>query len=310
MKAVRIHQYGNADVLQIEDISVPDIKEDEVLIKIHATSVNPVDWKIREGYLRAMNLHTLPLTLGWDVSGTIEKAGSAVNNFQIGDEVYSRPAIERNGSYAEFIVEKANEVARKPKTMTHLEAASIPLAGITAWETLVTTAHIAKGQKVLIHAASGGVGTLAVQIAKAKGCYVIGTTSETNISMVKELGANEVVDYKKQDFSKMYSDIDVVLDTLGGTIQDQSWKVIKKGGILVSITQNPSIEVADNLGVRGAFVFISPNAAVLNELTTLIDAGKLKAVVSSVFSLDEMKQAHLLSESGRVKGKIGIKVIQ
>jgi NADPH:quinone reductase-like Zn-dependent oxidoreductase len=154
------------------------------------------------------------------------------------------------------------------------------------------------------------VGTLAVQIAKAKGCYVIGTTSETNISMVKELGANEVVDYKKQDFSKMYSDIDVVLDTLGGTIQDQSWKVIKKGGILVSITQNPSIEVADNLGVRGAFVFISPNAAVLNELTTLIDAGKLKAVVSSVFSLDEMKQAHLLSESGRVKGKIGIKVIQ
>ncbi len=308
MKAVRIHQYGNADVLQIEEIPIPEIREDEVLIKIHATSINPVDWKVREGHLKAMNLHNLPLTLGWDVSGTIEKTGSNVTEFNIGDEVYSRPAIERDGSYAEFIAVKAAEVTRKPKTMTHLEAASIPLAGITAWETLVTTAHIEKGQRVLIHAASGGVGTLAVQIAKAKGCYVIGTTSETNVALVKSLGADEVVDYKKEDFSELLSDIDVVLDTLGGVVQDKSWKVLKKGGILVSITQNPNAEIAEKLGVRSAFVFIGPNVPVLNELTALIDTGKLKAIVGNVFRLEEMKQAHLLSESGRARGKIVIKV--
>lgn len=309
MKAVRIHQYGNVDVLKTDEIPVPEITSDEVLIKIYATSINPVDWKVREGYLKGMNLHKLPLTLGWDLSGTIQKTGIAVTDFKIGDEVYSRPALDRDGSYAEYIAVKAIEVAQKPKTITHLEAASIPLVGITAWEMLLTTAHIEKGQKVLVHAASGGVGSIAVQIAKAKGCYVIGTTSESNIDMVKSLGADEVIDYKKEDFSESLSDIDVVLDTLGGVVQEKSWKVLKKGGILVSITSNPSAEMADKYGVKKGFVFIGPNVPVLNELTTLIDSGKIKAIIDCVFGLDQIKQAQNYSQSGRAKGKIAIKVI-
>ena len=308
MKAVRIHSYGTSEVLQLEEISIPDIAADEVLIKVVAASINPVDWKVRAGYLKLMNVHKLPLILGWDVAGIIEKTGSEVTNFKPGDQVYSRPALERNGSYTEFMTVKANEVAFKPTSITFEEAASIPLAGITAWESLVTTAAIQPGQKVLIHAASGGVGTLAVQIAKAKGCYVIGTTSAANIDLVKRLGADEVIDYKTQDFSQLLTDIDVVFDTIGGKTQDDSWKVLKKGGILVSITVRPKAQTAKEYNVRSGYVFIKPNVPVLNELTNLIDSGQLKPVIGATFSLDDIKKAHELSETGRAKGKIVIKV--
>ena len=309
MDAVRIHSYGNSDVLKMENISVPSIADDEVLIKIYATSVNPVDWKVREGYLQGMNLHKLPMTLGWDVSGVVEETGSKVKKFKIDDEVYSRPPLERDGSYAEYIAVKENEIAFKPKSITHEQAASIPLAGITAWEVLVNTAHIKKGQKVLIHAASGGVGTLAVQLAKANGCYVIGTTSTANVDFVKKLGADEVIDYKNQDFSTILKDIDVVFDTLGGEIQEKSWKVLKEDGILVSIAGQPNPESAKKYNARYGFVFIKPDAVVLAELAKLIDAGKIKPVVGNVFPLADIKKAHDLSQSGRAKGKIVIKVV-
>jgi NADPH:quinone reductase-like Zn-dependent oxidoreductase len=309
MKAVRIHEYGNSEVLRVEDIPIPEIKDDEVLIKIYATSVNPVDWKVREGMVKWRNLHQLPLTLGWDVSGVIDKTGSKAQKFKVGDEVYSRPSIDRNGSYAEFIAVRENEVALKPKTITHEEAASIPLVGLTVWESLVTTANIQAGQKVLIHAAAGGVGSAAVQIAKVFGCYVIGTASEKNIEFVRNLGADEVIDYRKQDFSQLLKDIDVVFDTVGGSTQENSWKVLKEGGMLMSIINKPDEATASQFKVKSGYIFVQPNARVLETLGHLIDTGKLKPVVGLVFPLDEIKQAQELSQSGRSKGKIVIKVI-
>lgn len=308
MKAVRIHDYGTSDVLTIEDIPIPEIKEDDVLIKIFATSVNPVDWKVREGLVRWRNLHQLPLTLGWDVSGVVDKIGSKAHKFKIGDEVYSRPSIDRNGSYAEYIAVRETEVALKPKTITHEEAASIPLVGLTVWESLVTTANIQAGQKVLIHAAAGGVGSMAVQIARIYGCYVIGTASEGNIDFVKNLGAHEVIDYRNQDFTQLIKDVDVVLDTVGGTTQENSWKVLREGGMLMSIINKPSDEIANQYKARSGYIFVQSNGRILETLAHLIDTGKLKPVVGSVFSLDEIKQAQELSQSKRAKGKIVIKV--
>ena len=309
MKAVRIHEYGNVDVLKIEDIPIPEISENDVLIKVYATSVNPVDWKVREGLVRWRNLHQLPLTLGWDVSGVVDKIGNKVQKFKIGDEVYSRPAIDRNGSYAEYIAVRESEVAFKPKSITHEEAASIPLVGLTVWESLVTTANIQAGQKVLIHAAAGGVGSMAVQIAKIYGCYVIGTASEGNIEFVKNLGAHEVIEYRKQDFSEILKDIDVVFDTVGGETQENSWKVLKEGGMLMSIINKPADEIANQYKARSGYIFVRPNARILETLAHLIDTGKLKPVIGSVFSLNEIKQAQELSQSKRAKGKIVIKVI-
>ena len=309
MKAVRIHSYGNNDVLEIEDIPIPDYADDDVLIQIHATSINPIDWKIREGYFKGMINHTLPLTLGWDVSGVVAKIGSNVKKFKIGDEVYTKPAIDRNGSYAEYIAVKENIVDFKPKSITHLEAASIPLAGQTAWTALVNTAEIQPGQKVLIHAASGGVGSLAVQIARGKGCHVIGTTSEKNIGFVLNLGAHEAIDYRNQNFSELLKDVDVVLDTIGGTTLDDSWKVLKPGGILVSIVGQPDPETAALYKVRSSAVFSQPDVPILEHLRNLIDTGNLKPVVGTVFTLDEIKQALELSQSGRARGKIVINII-
>ena len=308
MKTVRIHEYGNADVLRLEEMPVPMIAADELLVKIHAASVNPLDWKVREGYMKDMHLHTLPLTLGLDFSGTIEKMGSSVKGFKIGDKVYCRPAIERDGSYAEYIEVKANEVALMPKSITYDEAATIPLAGITAWETLINKAKIKKNQRVLILAASGGVGSLAVQIAKSRGCYVIGTTSNINVEFVKSLGANEVIDYMSQDFSERLRDIDVVLDTIGGAIQEKAFKVLKRGGILVSIAGKPDEEIAKRYGVRCDSVFVGPNAHILNELRTLIDKGQVRPTVDRVFHLEEVKQAQNYSQSGKARGKIVLEI--
>ena len=196
MKAIRIHEFGGPDVLRTDNIAVPAPADDEVLVKVYATSINPIDWKIRKGASQAKFPVTLPFTLGWDVSGVVEQKGDNVTGFEVGAEVYSRPSPARNGAYAEYIVIKASEVARKPNTIDHVHAASVPLAGLTAWQGLFEHGKLQKGERVLIHAASGGVGTFAVQFAKWKGAYVIGTTSEKNIDLVKQLGADEVIDYK------------------------------------------------------------------------------------------------------------------
>ncbi len=310
MKAVRIHEYGNSNVLAFEDAPKPSITAEDVLIRVVATSVNPVDWKIREGYLQEMISYEMPLTLGWDVSGVIEAVGADVTRFNVGDAVYSRPDITRNGTYAEFVAVLESEVAHKPQTISHNEAASLPLAGITAWGALITSAEISAGQRVLIHAGSGGVGSLAIQLAKSRGAYVIATTSGKNQALVESLGADQVIDYQKQNFAEILEDIDVVFDTLGSDIQDSSWGVLKPGGILVSIVSPPSEDKAKELGVRSAFVFIQPNAYILEQFATLVDQGKIRPIVGAEFALEDIEKAHALSESGRTVGKIVLYVGQ
>ena len=241
MKAVRIHAYGDRSVLSFEDAPKPEVQPDEVLVRIIAASVNPVDWKIREGYLKSMIPYEFPLTLGWDFSGVIEASGAEVSNFRVGEAVFSRPDIARNGTYAEYVAVRAAEIARKPKTISHLEAASLPLAGITAWETVVTIGQLAPGQRALIHAASGGVGSLAVQIAKWRRAHVVATTSAANMDLVKSLGADQVVDYRKGKLTESVRDMDLVVDTLGGEAQTSSWRVLRRGGTLVSTVSVPSI---------------------------------------------------------------------
>jgi len=310
MKAVRIHEYGNADVLAYEDAPLPSITSNDVLVRVVAASVNPVDWKIREGYLRQMISYPLPLTLGWDVSGVVEAVGAGVSRFKVGDAVFSRPDIKRNGTYAEYVAIREDEVAYKPKTVSHVEAASLPLAGITAWEALFTAAQLAAKQRVLIHAGSGGVGSLAVQLAKSRGAFVIATTSGRNRAFVKSLGADEVIDYRAQPFEEVVNDVDVVFDTIGGEVQDSSWSVLKPGGILVSIISPPSKERAKTLGVRNAFVFIEPNAEILAQLSELVDIGWLRPIVGAEFALEDVAKAHALSQTGRAVGKIVLYVGQ
>lgn len=308
MKAVRIHEYGNAEVLRYEDGPEPTVGDDDVVIKVMGTSVNPVDWKIREGHLKGLITYEMPFIPGWDVSGVVHAVGPKASVFKVGDEVYSRPDIGRNGTYAEYVAVRESEVARKPKTISHLEAGSLPLAGITAWEAIVAVGKVAAGQRVLVHAASGGVGSLAVQIAKACGAFVIGTASGVNRELVESLGVDEFIDYQTQNLATATKDIDVVFDTIGGSTQDDSWSVMAKGGILISIVSQPSEEKAKEMGVRSSYLFIGPNVDALNELAALVDSGQLHPVIAAEFALEDVKLAHALSESGRAKGKIVLRV--
>ena len=309
MKAVRIHQYGGPEVLKYEEAARPNLLPDDVLIRVHGAGVNPVDWKVREGYLKESVHHSLPLILGWDVSGVVEATGSAVSRFKAGDELYSRPGLARDGAYAEYFAVREAEAALKPKSIDHIHAAAIPLAGITAWQTLFEAAKLSSGQRVLIHAAAGGVGTYAVQLAKWKGAYVIGIASARNHDFVRQLGADEVIDYQTKKFKDSARDIDVVLDAIGGDTQQRSWKVLKPGRILVSIVSPPSEELAKARGVRQAFVFIEPNASQLAEMAKLVDSGKLKAVVETVLPLSEARRGQEISQSGHARGKIVLRVV-
>lgn len=307
MKAVRIHAFGGREVLELNDIAIPEAKQGEVLIKIHAASVNPVDWKIRQGYLQPLLNHALPLTMGWDVSGEVVAVGGGVIHLKVGDEVYSRPNIANNGSYAEYMTASAEEVALKPKSLTWQEAAGVPLAGLTAWQGLYELADIEAGEQVLIHGGSGAVGQFAIQLAKLRGATVYTTTSARNTDLVLSLGADHAIDYQQVDFSEL-RDMDVVLDTIGGEVQDKSWKTIKPGGRLLSIVQTPDEAVAASHGVTASFYFIEPDRSQLEEMARLADAGKLVVNIDSEFSLDQVADAHKRSESGRTQGKIIINV--
>jgi NADPH:quinone reductase-like Zn-dependent oxidoreductase len=308
MKAVRIHNYGGPEVLKFEDAPRPQPGNGEVLVRIHAAAVNPVDWKVRAGRLKERIQYPLPLIPGWDFSGVVEATGPGVTRLKKGDEVYARPDLARNGAYAEYIVAKESEVALKPKAVDHVQAAAIPLAALTAWQALFDTAGLKAGQKVLIHGAAGGVGSFAVQLAKWKAAHVIGTASGRNQSFLRELGVDEPIDYEKAPFEDVVHDVDVVLDTIGGDTQKRSWKVLKKGGILVSIISPPSAEEAAKRGVRQGYVFVQPNASQLTEIAKLVDSGKLKPVVETVLPLSEARRAQEQSETGHTRGKIVLKV--
>ena len=309
MKAIRIHDFGGPEVLELEEAPTPHPGKDEVLVKVYATSVNPVDWKIREGLGMEKFPSNLPLIPGWDVSGVIEKVGENVHKFKQGDEIYGRSDPTRDGAYAEYIVVKANQLAKKPKSIDHLNAAAVPLAGLTAWQGLFDRGKLQKDQKVLIHAAAGGVGTFAVQFAKWKGAYVIGTASEKNISFVKQLGADEVIDYKKENFEDKLRDIDLVFDTIGGDTQKRSLQVLKKGGRLITTVKLENQEAAKEKHIYIEGYMAQSNPDQLEQIAGLIDKGIIQPVVSMVVSLDEAAKAQRISEEGHVRGKIVIKVV-
>jgi NADPH:quinone reductase-like Zn-dependent oxidoreductase len=308
MKAVRMHSYGGPEVLVYEEVPRPSPGTGEVLIRVHAAGINPVDWKIREGYLKQMREYTLPLIPGWDVSGVVEALGVGVIELEQGEEVFSRPDISRDGAYAEYIVVREAEVTPKPMSIGHVQAAAIPLAALTAWQSLFDAARLSRGQRVLIHAAAGGVGSFAVQLANWKGAHVIASASARNHDFLRQLGAAETIDYQTVRFEDVAKDVDVVYDTMGGDTQQRSWKVLKKGGILVSIVSPPSKELAAAHGVRAEYVFVQPNAQQLAEIARLVDFGKIKPVVETVLPLAEARQAQELNKKGHTRGKIVLKV--
>ena len=308
MKAVVIHSYGGRDTLISEEVPVPEIAKDEVLIKVRAAGVNPVDWKVRAGYMKEMLPYEFPLILGWDVSGTVEKTGSEVTRLNAGDNVYGLADISRNGAYAEFIAMKADHVALKPESLDHVHAASVPLAALTAWQAIFSAADLSAGQKILIHAAAGGVGCFAVQLAKWKGAYILGTASARNRDFLLGLGADEVIDYTETQFEDVAVDVDVVLDAMGGETRERSWKTLRRGGVLVSILGPPDENKAAEFGVRSAGVFVQPDAEQLTAIAELIDNGLIKTVVTEVLPMADAARAHEMSETEHVRGKIVLEV--
>jgi NADPH:quinone reductase-like Zn-dependent oxidoreductase len=311
VKAVRIHKYGGPEVLKYEETPRPQAGKGEVLIRVHATSVNPIDWKVRAGYMKDFIPHSLPLIPGWDVSGVIEELGpnhAAAGRFKKGDEVYSLPDHTRNGAYAEYIVVRESEVALKPNSLHRVRSAAVPLAALTAWQALFDTAQLQLGQRVLIHGAAGGVGHFGVQLAKWKGAHVIGTASAKNHEMLSELGADELIDYTAERFEDVARNIDVVLDTIGGATQERSWQVLKKGGILVSLVQPPSANKAEEHGVRATMLGARADGQELAEIAKIIDTGKLAPVIDRILPLSEARRAHELSQSNHTRGKIVLRV--
>jgi len=309
MKAVRIHNYGGPEVLRFEDAPRPTPGSGELLIKVHAAAVNPVDGKIRAGYMKEIVPFVLPFIPGWDVSGVVETTGSGATKFKKGDEVYARTDLSRNGAYAEYIVVKEAEAALKPRSVDHLHSAAIPIVASTAWQALFDHAALGNEQRILIHGAAGGVGSFAVQLAKWKGAYVIGTASTENQAFLRELGVDQAIDYEKARFDDVVHNVDVVFDTIGGDTRERSWKVVKKGGILVSIVgPPPSVDEAAKHGVRSAFFLAQTNASQLAEIAKLVDSGKVYPIVETVLPLAEARRAHELTEKGHARGKIVLKV--
>ncbi len=304
MKAIRLHQFGGPETLRYEDVEPPTVGPGDVLIRVMAASVNPIDWKIREGLLQPVLRHRLPLTPGWDVSGVVEVAGESVRNFRRGDAVYAFCDLHRNGCYAQYAAVRESEVARKPGTVSHVEAASLPMTGTTAWNALMQVAVVGAGQRVLVHAGAGGVGSLAIQIARWRGAHVIATASEGNRALVESLGAGEVIDYRSTRFQDVVRGVDVVLDTIGGKTHEESFEVLRPGGIVISTISQPDEVRAREAGVRGMFVMTQPSATALEKIAELVDSGKLRPVVGAEFSLAEAARAQELSQSGRARGKI------
>jgi len=309
MKAVTIHKYGSADELIYEETENPGLLRDDVLIKVYATSVNPVDWKVRSGNYPGADQRAWPVILGWDVSGTIEHLGKEVTGFQIGDEVYARPNTKRQGTYAEYVAVNYKEIALKPNSIDHIHAAAVPLAGMTAWQGLFDHGKLQAGQKVLIHAAAGGVGIYAVQLAKWKGAYVIGTASESNIDFLKDLGADEVIDYNNEDFEERLGNIDLVLDLIGGDVQLKSLEVLKPGGIFVSTLAIKDEAAIAAKGLTGGRFMTQSNPEDLRKMAQLIDEGKLKPIIYDIVDLKDAAEAQRTIEEGHVRGKIVLKVV-
>nr|WP_240377180.1 NADP-dependent oxidoreductase [Bacillus piscicola] len=308
MRAITMEQYGHADVLHETEVAEPEVGANDILIEIKATSVNPIDWKIREGYLKERIPYTFPLILGWDAAGVVKKIGTAVTRFAVGDEVFSSPDLMRNGTYAEYVAVDENMAAKKPSNLSFEEAASVPLVGLTAWTSLIDVANMKEGERVLVHAGAGGVGSFAIQLAKAHGCWVATTGSGKNIEFLKELGADQVINYEEENFEDVLSPVDVVLDTLGGEIQERSFHVLKKGGRLSSITTAPDEQLAKVHAVKTYHVSMGRDGDTLAKIAELLENGKIRPVVEKVLDLSDVQEAHRISETRHARGKIVLKV--
>jgi NADPH:quinone reductase-like Zn-dependent oxidoreductase len=308
MKAIVVHEYGGPEVLKYEDAPRPEPKEDQILVHVIAAAVNPVDGMIRSGKFANYFHTTFPLIPGYDISGIVEKTGPKITKFKAGDPVYAYIGLKEGGGYAEYAVATEKEAAPKPKSLTFEEAAAVPLAAETAWQALIDTAKLNAGQTVLIHGGSGGVGSFAIQIAKARGAKVIATASTPNQDLLKQLGADISIDYTKTKFEDVAKDVDVVLDSVGKDTLSRSYDVVKKGGFIVSLVARPDQVELDKREIRGASLDVKPDADELAKITKLIEAKKIKPVVSQVLPLSEAAKAQEQAATGHTRGKIILKV--
>lgn len=312
MKSARIKSYGStSDVIEI-DQNTPapnDPSEGNVLVKVKAAGVNPTDWKISEGYMQQIMPLEFPATLGWDFSGIVEKAGAGVSDIKEGDEVYGQSSVVMGGSgtFAEMALANADNIARKPITLSHEEAAGLPTVGVSAWQALVDIIGISKGQKILIHGGAGGVGSIAIPLAKYIGAYVATTVSGKDKQFAKEIGADEIIDYKTQTFEDVLSshDYDAVLDTVGGETYSRSFKILKRGtGIIVSTLEQPNQELMEKFGVKAIFVFSQVNRERLTKLAQWVDQNNVRVNVDKMFPLDDAAKALEYQKDGHPRGKV------
>ena len=306
MKAVVAHQYGAPEVLKFEEIPRPEPKENEALVRVIASGVNPADPLTLSGkYAREFGTH-LPLIPGYDIAGIVEKTGANITKLKIGEAVYGYPTF--GGGWADYVTVKEYEVAAKPKSLNFVEAAAVPMGALTAWQALVDTAHLHPGQTILIHGGSGGVGSFAVQIAKARGARVIATASTANQDLLKQLGADAAIDYTKTRFEDVVKDVDAVLDPVGKETLARSYGVVKKGGIVMSLVARPDPAEFQKRGIRGAGISVHPDAADLAEIARLIDAGNIKPIVTQVLPLSNAIAAQEQAATHHTRGKVALRV--
>ncbi|HDR7903079.1 MULTISPECIES: NADP-dependent oxidoreductase [Bacillus cereus group] len=331
MKAMIIDRYGKVP-MRMAEVPTPEINEYEVLAEIHAASINPIDFKIRDGKVKMLLKYEMPLILGNDFSGVITKVGSKVTRFKVGDEIYARPRKNKIGTFAEYIAIHEDDIALKPKNLSFEEAASIPLVGLTSYQALHDIMQLQKGQKILIHAGSGGVGTFAIQLAKIMGATVTTTASEAGANLVTSLGADEIINYKTEKFEDILKNYDAVFDTIGGATLEKSFNIIKSGGNIVSVSGMPNARFGKEFGsgffktllfslaskkltvlekkhnAQYSFLFMKPSGDQLRTIANYIEAGKIKPVIDRVFPFEDAQKAMEYSESGRAKGKIIVKI--
>ena len=311
MKTVHINKYGGKEVVEINDtVSKPQAEAGKIVVEIRAASVNPIDWKIRQGYLAQMMPLQFPATMGGDFSGVVTEVGGGVSGFSVGDEVYGQGGVLLGGSgtFAEYALVPAQNVAQKPKSISHQEAAGLPLAGVSALQALFETIDLKKDQKILIHGGAGGVGSFALQLAKYLGAYVYTTVSTEDVAYVKGLGADEIIDYKSQKFEDIVKDCDAVFDTAGGETYARSFHTLKKGGIIVSMVEQPNMELMEKYAVRAIYQFTQPTREKLEKLAGLVEQGVVKVHIDKTFPLDEAAEALSYLETGHHQGKVVLEV--
>ena len=310
MQAIRLHSFGAAEQLELEDVPVPVHGARDVLVRVVAAGINPIDWKIRSGAVAAFFPVQPPVTLGWDAAGVVTAVGAEVDGFKAGDAVFFFAEFARGGTYAEYVAVDAAQVALKPRTVSFAGAAALPAPALAAWRAVLDIADVQPGQKVLIHGGGGPLGSIAAQLAKQAGAHVVVTAGDASIAIARATGADEVINYRHQAFETLVRDVDVVIDTVGGPVQEASWGTLKRGGVLVATAMPPSPERAAAAGVRAEMLRTPPDGAVLARIAALVDAGRLRVAVSHEFALADAARAHRLGESGQARGKIVLHVGQ